>query len=296
MNDGPPRRPRLGMPGNMRLGQGPVGPQGTLHDFEAFPGDMPPDAAALGSAASRWGRRQLFNVNPGNNLTDVHTLIETGDLGVTEPINLQIRFALADAQGNAIMPFSPALPTGGLGTGVNLSINVRRAVDPYAPVTVDTYNFSTVGATIHGNTLPVDTITTRNLGVEVTMVSPLGGSAQLWIEAIATKVVAISDQNRIVGWPVATARGLVPASLATAVFLQPISDRAQFIIVNASPDSDLYICFNAVATVATASIVLPRNMFATYESPVGGYRGFVSGIWLGGAPGGGAYVTDGSYF
>ena len=48
-------------------------------------------------------------------------------------------------------------------------------------------------------------------------------------------------------------------------------------------------------TLVAATLVLPRNMFATYESPIGGWSGPISLIWNDPAPNGRGFFTEGNY-
>lgn len=304
--DDPRERPRLGRQGRPMLGQGPISRLGQLRDFEAFPGDEPPSFFQNpDSMAQQWGRRILLTVNDfianNPNPTNVATMIQTGDLGAAHPINVQLRFAQADSNGNPILPFTPAWPVS-LTTGNVLTVNVRRGNDPVAPVTIDTYQLAADATGTAGPVLPFDIVTTRSLGIDVEYDFPGGFANGVWVEAVATIVTTLSRQNQIFGWAVASQEGVLPsvASPASRVLLTAHADRQQFVITNTSTNADLILSFAPTASwgppVIVGSIILPKNTFARYESPVGGYNGIVSGSWNNAAPDGGALVSEGTFF
>jgi hypothetical protein len=250
--------------------------------------------------ANRWGQRALITNDPalllgrpGQPPPGVmnSNMVDTDDLGVPRALNLQLRFALNQIlQGTSqpILPFSPRYPI-----GVPISVETRRSVDARASLITETSIIQTTS-----DVLPFDIITARKLGVTV-RVGAVPGTT-VWVEAVATPVEDIATQNKILGWPVVNSQVFSGASNAVQqVFLIPNADRVQFVIVNTSTDGNLILSFGpALASWAgpVGTIVLPKNMFASYESPVGGFRGQVSGIWDGAAPTGGALVTEGTFF
>lgn len=282
-----------------------IGPHGELRDFFHRPGDPAPPTGQY-QPPRQWGRRVLlaadgFKPTIGTPpLTGRNTLIETHDLGRTYPINVQVRFAQSDAQGNPILPFTPAFPPS-LTAGHLVNLTVRRGSDEVAPVAVDTYQLLADLTGSAGQTIPFDIITGRSLGVDIEFPDIGGTPVGLWVEAIATIVTDISEQDKIKGWKTSLIQGVLgPAiSPANVVLLPAHPDRAQFVVVNMSANADLIVCFGPGANWGppnvVGSVVLPRNMFATYESPVGGYRGIVTGSWTAGAVGG-ALVTEGTYY
>jgi hypothetical protein len=124
----------------------------------------------------------------------------------------------------------------------------------------------------------------------------------VWVETIAAVVSDVAVANRLVGTTRANSffqTAAVFGSPAHVVLLFPSAGRAQFTIVNTSVNSDLLLKFgngNANWATLNGSIVLPRGQFATYESPVGGFRGRVDATWSDPAPDGGAIVTEMGYF
>ena len=276
--------------------------------FERFKGDEPPDFFTPRRATRQWGRRVLLAANgfaPAIGtppLTGVNTLIETHDLGRTYPINVQLRFAESDTDGNAILPFSAAFPTSFV-SQFGCRFTVRRGTDMVAPVTSDEYIVQNPFGGTAGQVLPFDIVTARSLGVDVEFFDTGSGLPEgIWVEAIATIVTDIGDQNKIQGYGVSTLQGVLAAvaTPANTVLLPAHADRRQFVVVNTSTNADMILCFGEGASWGppnvVGTIILPKNTFATYQSPVGGYTGIVSASWNDPAPNGGALVTEGTYF
>lgn len=307
MSDDDPRYryPRLGRPGNMRLGQGPIGPDGTLHDYEAYPGDEPPNVST-DSDANRWGGRYLFQINqppstPGTpassktGTSDVQTLIDIRTLKRTTPINVQLRFALADINGNPVLPFVWRYPF----NQATLDVFVRRSSDPLSSIVEDhvsIFDSAVSGAT--GQVFALDVVTTQKLSV-VANLNAGSGAQSLWVEAIATPVTRQSYRDEIRSWPQVHLFAYPFSNAAPAIFLVGRADRAQFIVTNTSTTGDLWLFFdNADGTGGVAanipSIILPKGGANTYESPIGGFSGSVFGKWVGAADGQ-ANVTEGVY-
>jgi len=270
---------------------------GELLDFTPLRGDSPEahDVSKRGGARRRWGNRVLLSTNPlipaSGAVRATATLIDTGDLGQARAINLQMRFAsvVAGFSGQAFLPFSPR--ANAFAAGLTLTVNVRRGTDPQAPPTVDSFAMPQQGLI-----LPFDIVTARTFGVDVVL---SGGTGAIWVEAVATVVEDIATANKVPGWAVsAPAFFASVASPAQVVLLPAFAARAQFIIVNTSTNADMIVKFGNGATWVgpSGSVVLPKNMFASYESPVGGYSGIVTGSWNNGAPDGGAIITEGTYF
>lgn len=142
-----------------------------------------------------------------------------------------------------------------------------------------------------GSVLPFDIVTARSLGLDIQLNN---ATSDLWVESIATEVEDISTQNKILGWNAGTVRFMGQAAIFSQ-FLFAHPDRVQFVICNTSVNANLWIGFGVIPVVgAVGSLVLPKNTFATYESPVGGWRGDVFGVWD--AAGiGGALVTEGVF-
>jgi hypothetical protein len=279
------------------------GRRGNLEDFIPHAGD-PAYVAKITSKAQRWGSRYLLSTDPALlNLQsgiarNKATAIDTGTLPRTCQIHTQMRFALNGPNNGPILPFTPFCP---LLTGIfaSLQVNVRRGADEQAPSTADVFGVDqAVGV------LPFDILPARSLGIDLTLVSP-GGFSTVWVETISTIVNEPATRDKIIGWPrlsAATApQALVAAvaSPASVQFFRDRADRVQFIIVNTSTNANLILSFgtaDATWVGPVGAIVLPMNGFFSYESPVGGWRGRVTGSWNHAAPNGGALVTEGVYY
>lgn len=278
------------------------GPRGELRDFVPRPGDptVAEQVQTRPGAARKWASRVLLrNPLPGvvpvpPQFRSAATIVETGDLGRTYQLAVQMRFVLPDAQGNPSGAFSPLYPTSFVaGT---LGITVRRGTHPDAPVASDNYGIgsSPFGVTA-GDCIPFDILPARQLGIDLRLSQTGGVSAGVWVETLVTIVEELATKNQIIGWA-RSEQSFVAVNVAGATFLPARNRRTQFMVCNTSTDSDLYVCFNNAPSTATASFVLPKNTFGVYTSPMGGYNGAVSGIWVGAGAVGGALVTEGSYF
>lgn len=264
-----------------------IRPDGQLNDFdEQRPGDPRPPNVFTDKKRARtgWGSIRKLERNTSNNKA---TVISIDDLGRSYPINVQLRFALDDGHGN------PALPWVNTYSDVsgNLTITRRRGLSPDGAVSQDIFTMD--GATgVAGSVLPFDIVTARSLGLDIQLNN---AAADLWIESIATEVEDISTQNKILGWNAGSVRFLAQSNVFTQ-FLFAHPDRVQFIICNTSTTGDLYLGFGVIPVVGgVGTMVLPKNTFATYESPVGGWRGDVFGVWdVVGA--GSALITEGVFF
>jgi hypothetical protein len=291
------------------IGQRPFGlinpHTGQLEDFAEIPGDLPPEAFDQ-SNMQRWGARiRVSTDNVALGSPNAATVISTGDLGRSYPIDVQFRFALSDAStGQPVLPWSPVWPF--LGGPENLLIKVRRVTDPTASFTEDDFVLQSFG-TVAGATVPFDILLSRNLGIDVQFSNGGAPAETIWVEALATIVTVPSKLNTIQGWSQSAAAGLGGFVAATAtpgnsLLLRAMPQRVQFSIVNTSTNADLILGFNQAPqwTGPVGNIILPAYVagthVSTYESPVGGFTGEVRGSWNNAAPNGGALVTEGSYF
>lgn len=281
-----------------------IGPDGKLHDFSNRGGDP----RARGSNMQRWGFKQPLSSDglkfgfPNN-----ATVVSTGDLQDSYPINIQFRFATAD-------PIT-GQPTGQFLSGWpfpnapdSLNIKIRRTTDPLASFTEDNYVLQSLG-TLVTSTVPFDIITSRMLGIDVQFVQTSGLPNAVWVECLATIVTNISEQNRINGWNLVVAPGApagfiaAVASPADGLLLRALPQRVQFSVTNLSDNADLVIAFGGPATwvstvQAGGNIVLPARtatIVNRYDGPVGGFTGEVRGSWNNAAPTGGALVWEGSH-
>jgi hypothetical protein len=284
--------------------------RGRLSDFEPRTGDES-YARMVGikdGRRRRWGNRCLLAVEPNQNpylgglvARPSVTLIDTGDLGQSYPINIQVRFALVDpSNGQAVMPIADINPSIGdvLADPVSLVFTIRRGVDPLAPVTQDIYNMPDLAARF--DCAPFDTIVTRTLGLDVAIVQPGATATQrrksnLWIEAVASINDQVGIRDTVPGFT-AVSNLFRHASKISILLLPERFARCQFIICNTSKNADLYVLFgNAAASTTNATFVLRAGNGNVYESPVGAYVGNIQGIWDGAPLDGGALVTTGSF-
>jgi len=286
---------------------GAVSARGKLQDFIPRFGDPDPSMGKRNdSAAQKWGGRFLisnFKALTDRGVRKNVTVITTGDLGMTAPINVQLRWARNDGAnpnakaGNPVPPFLYPLH----GSATKVKVRVRRGIDPTSSVTVDEYELGV------NDVLPIDNITARWLGVEVEAIGanpPVPDDTTTWVEAIATPVTNVGPKNEIHPWDVAQNPIFRATSAAATTLLAANSDRVQFFIVNTSTNADLLVQLglgpNGNNPVFGASpkgtFVLPRNNFFTYESPCPcGFKGTVFGIWSN-AGDGGAIVHEGTVY
>jgi hypothetical protein len=266
--------------------------RGNLHDYIPRIGDPPPPGSKRGgSKRQRWGGVRFLNKNSPNNRA---VIIDTGDLGKIYPIDVQLRFAAnAGAVGdNPVLPWTARF-TELSGTVI---VTVIRSYDPDSAPIQETFVID--GNQAHppfvGQTLPFDIINARALTVIVELFgATLPGSPGIWAEANATIAEEIADVAKVVGAPLQRNK-FYATSAVLQQFLIAQPSRSQFIIVNTSTNADLMIGFDALTSWVgpVGSIVLPAIVpYASYESPSGGFRGDVFGIWNI-AGNGGALVTE----
>ena len=289
--------------------------RGRLFDFELVPGDARYAEAAgvRHGVRRRWGNRQLLavqvdqNPNLGGLVAKTSaTLIDTGDLGGSYPINVQVRFALVNpANGQPVLPITDLNPfVGGIGAPeIDLIFTIRRGVDPQAPVTQDRYLMPDIGRL--SDAPPFDTITTRTLGVDVAISqhglpsNPARLLSNLWVEAIAVVNDQVSVKDTLPGYTELMIEKFVPAT-ATApgvVLLRAHVARCQFFVQNTSKNADLILQFGGLSLPVSSTngtMILPAGGANIYESPIGGWAGQVNGIWVGAPLDGGAFVTEGT--
>lgn len=249
--------------------------------------------------AQKWGGRYAISNWAADNNVGINrqvTCVQTGDLGEPTALNLQIRFAaLATPVGtlgvSPVMPFVyPAV-----GSMSRVRVTIRRGSDPSASPTVDTYDVPT------GWTLPIDVVTARNLGVEVEAIGFVADDTRGYIEAIVAPVTAIGPKNTSYPWSRPENAAFIATNAAAVSLLGENSDRQQFTICNTSTDADLMVQLGLGPSgdlprwlpTPRGSFVLPRNMFAVYESPAGNCcKATIYGIWSN-AGNGGALVHAG---
>jgi len=297
---------------------GAVSKGGRLEDFRHRTGDERSGAPGMDpSAAQKWGAITLLSNfaslnQPGTgtaaneNVRGVvrrATFVRTPDLGEPMPLNLQIRFARNSTtnvkRGNPVLPFNYPL----VGSATRMKVTIRRGIDPSSAPTIDDYFIGT------NQVLPIDTITARQLGVEIEAVGPdptpeQRNTTTAWVEAICSPVTNIGPTNEIHPWAVATNPAFIATNPGGTSLLAANSQRVQFFIQNTSTNADLLLQFGlgpngnppVFGATPTGTFVLPRNIFAVYESPCPcGFKGTVFGIWSN-AGDGGAIIHSGLVF
>ena len=281
--------------------------RGRLFDYQdGFLGEsrQAKDASSESGRRRRWGNRQLLAVRPDQNphlgglvAKTGATLVDTGDLGRSFPINLTVRFALPNASnGQPILPFTDLNPlVGGLaGPAVKMTFTLRRGVDPQSPTTQDIYTMPDVRTEV--DAAPFDTVVARGVGLDVALTMAGGTDAQqrqanVWVEAIAVVNDQVGVRDTLPGYvDTFDPPRIVPASAVGVLLLQKHIARCQFFVCNTSKTSDLYLSFGDLPADPThATMVLLAGGANVYESPIGGWAGNVQGIWTG------ALVTEGTY-
>ncbi len=297
----------------------PISESGRLEDYIPRRGDASPTLGGRNdSRRQKWGGRRLISDNAALNEAGVPrrvTLINTGDMGLPDTINVQLRFANnipnvsgQDPLGNPILagnnpqfPFLYPAPSGVF----LVVVTVRRGVDRTVGSTTDTYEMTV------NDVFPIDNIAAANLSVDVE-VTGAGSGTTVWVEAIATPVDRVGPTNQVHPWQVSQNPTFINTNPAAVSLLPPNSDRVQFFLTNTSTDQDLLIQLgrgpnNALPSFGPPTLgtfVLPRNNFNVYESPSpagfkgipgDGVRGSVYGIWSG-AGNGGVMIHEGTAF
>lgn len=275
-------------------GRGPndgrfFGRNGALNDYIPRIGDpVPPNGIA--PRAQRFAGVALVP-NFNSNGAQRKTLIDTGDLGSVKSLAVRLLFAF-DLNNSRVQPQLPWLPQY-TGDGA-IKVTIRRGLDTLSNVVEEStliLGAADLAPFGDGDQFGLDIIEARNLSISVEFTH---GLSDVWVQATATEVTEIGTQERVPGWTRFEQRTIPAANVATQL-AKARPGRTQFIIANTSTDADLYIGFSpAVNVLGPASIILPRNIFAQYESPVGGWAGEIWGMWTP-APTGNAFVTEGFY-
>ena len=125
-----------------------------------------------------------------------------------------------------------------------------------------------------------------------------------WVEAICSPVQNIGPTNEIHPWAVSDNSAFKATTAVATTLLAPNTQRVQFFIQNTSTNADLLLQFGlgpngdvpVFGATPTGTFILPRNIFAVYESPCPcGFKGTVFGIWSN-VGDGGAIVHQGFVF
>jgi hypothetical protein len=272
-----------------------------MSDFTSRQGDLNV-AQATRNDRNRWGRRALLATVPSGNpnlhglvATNKATLIDTGPLNAHRPVHVEVRFCVANV-GNAqpLLPFTD-ICFGVPATPAVLTFTIRRGIDPNAPMTEDQYTMQIGVGTGVNDRVPFDIITCRSLGIDVAISGNTNHLSNIWIEAIATPVDLVSERVVLGGYNGVTVSSpaVIPASAVQVTLAPRRMSRTQVIITNTSTNANLWVAFGQTVTVGSATLVIPANQFARYESPIKGYCGVISGIWDNATPNGTALVTEG---
>lgn len=236
----------------------------------------------------RWGNRVLIGDPQAiPNARFKWTLVQTTHFREPIPIALQFRFQTA-VGGAPLTPnqnFSPV-------TAVALTFTIRRGLDTLGGATVEQFTGTLLN-------LP-KIVLAHSLGIEVELAGPLVG--ELFVECIATPVCCI-DAEMLTGALSGDLGGFAQATITRAasnsvgpagVFMVADPTRRQFTIVNKAT-TNLFVAFGTTLVDLTAgaekyTLFLPPQ--ATYESPVGGFTGQVTGLWDVTDPAGEALITE----
>lgn len=258
---------------------------------------VPGDSPVRGVRATKFGGRYAISNWVLDNNAGVPrqvTVIDTQDLGEPTPMNIQIRFAnigtpIGDRAPSPTLPFQYPATSG----ATFCRVKIRRSNDPSASPTVDVFDVPV------GFVLPIDTVTAQKLGVEVEAfgVGAAGSvdDTRCFVEAIATPVTNIGPKNTVYPWSAPENASFIATNAAAVSLLGANSDRQQFTLCNTSTDADLMIQLGLGPSgdlprwlpTPRGSFVLPRNMFATYESPPGNCcKATIYGIWSNAGNGG----------
>jgi hypothetical protein len=266
-----------------------------------------------GGDADKWGGRNLLSNDPAllnrptgpsvfgpssNGQVVSATLIQIADLGRPRQINLQLRFAPVISSTNTTprLPFSYDVVG-----GVNkYRVTVRRTVDRQAGPVEEVFEL------FPQDTLPLDIVLARELTVVVEALT-LGSPGQAWVECAAALVSEPGPRNLWHPWDIVQVQRFELTSAIGQRLIVENKDRYQFTVCNTSTDADLLIGFASptpdkvlppvpVWPGTNGAFVLPRNMFAVYESPpMTCFKGNVMGVWSN-AGNGGALLMEGTVF
>lgn len=232
------------------------------------------------------------------------TIVDTRQFELPQQFAIGVRFARNNPINNtAVLPFVSSYPFFS-STDMMATFQIRSSVDPMASLFVDELQMDQFPGEF-----PIDIVSARKLSIDVAIPGRVGVPTftTVWVEVIASIASDIADRNKVSGWS-RNANGLaglptfIASSAAPTVLCTPNPGRSQFMIVNTSTNADLLILLSPNTTLLptwgppiVGSLVLPRNQYATYESPIGGFSGGVLGIWNTAVPDGGAIVTQGAF-
>ena len=256
-------------------------------------GDSDPNASNRPNKR-RWGSTYLISNDPVDFVAQTGmgtaivakqnpVLIDTHDLGVPCPVFVEMRFAGNGLGNKPILPFVNYYPFSAI---TPLNVLVKRGIDPTAGLYEEKFSLNN-----SGDVLPFDVVDSRNLIITASL---SGTPNKLWVQTLATPVHEIGTKSKVIGFQKTNATNFA-ANAASVLFLPDNPGRVSFMITNTSTNANLFVSFGSSSTITAATFVLPKNMFAVYESPIGGYAGRVAGIWDDPAPNGRAFVTEGVY-
>jgi len=257
------------------------GSQSSLEKAELRPGDF----------TLRKGDRQLYantvvlsgGAGSGNELRlrRSASVVETPTFDEPKLWRIEMLFTAPDASPAVTVP-APWVPNP-ISPDL-VKVTVRRSTDRDKSVEESFFLLSGISisdATEHA--LPLYVVRGFQVGVKAEIVgsdgiSPPGGAAHI---GVVGSIVEVSsggqDPERNAAQPATFEQG----AGGTQVFLQPNQYRKQFIVVN-DGSAPLYVSFDESAIahgVGARFAFILANRGDVYESPPGGWQGFVSGAW-----------------
>jgi hypothetical protein len=272
--------------------------------YDGYPGQPypPPDLtdeaqfAGLGATAQDiqdmnprragrpWGRVVQLGFPQPNNANQLSiTAVSTDVFPQPIPFAIRVRFSMTPGG-----PFTPEVPSSYSG---RVTISVIQSLDLKSGSTVET--FPNIAA---GDAFRQCQFIARSISVTVS-IPDLGvdGPPSIFVAVVACPVTMV-DCDELTGLQGYTRASVTrfAASTDPQIFLAANPARQQFVICNHSPTATLAVAFGVLAATSPASsytLLLPPN--TQYESPLGGFTGQVSGIWLSDDETGEALVTEG---
>lgn len=197
---------------------------------------------------------------------------------------VRFRFSLV-AEG----PFSPRVP---ITYGGTINIRLIESFDLKSGDAVEDFSLSA------GLVAPVCKVLARSLTVTLSLPLATGESdpGPIFVQAVAAPLfdVECDEVSGRGSYATATVTRIPTTSTIPQTFLFSNQLRKQFVVENHSTQALAILFGHGVSLTSGAenfSILIPAN--ARYESPIGGYGGFVEGIWAGADATGEALITEG---
>lgn len=260
------------------------------------------------AGANKWGDRALLGLDPSiyprASVRSAAVLIDTPEFDEPQVFNVRLRFLGASLPGGVPGPIDDS-QWASVPVGAAYEIIVR-AGNAAAGNSQVVYPMTGLGPAFPslGKWAPV--VLAHKLQVEARVVAPTGASTVTYVEAVAVIPSAV-DPLALAGsrWGALGGYGQVvtrrvAASLVSQTFLSPDWTRRQFFIHNYS-SANLGVLFGqSPGSVPAASFAPGDEAFTfvlppggAYESPIGGFVGYVYGIWDAADATGEALVTYG---